>query len=164
MKQAAHDTFIGFLNHASPQYCWREEQPLQNALISSYIGDMPHNWASAECIRYTRHMLALEDATHLRLLAGITNGELATREEYVLTATPTRFGRLNLRFEPLDHGQGWRLKFERKSGPAPEKISLPASLGSRFHFTQIEGAHSRIEDHLVLVDNTASRWTAFWKA
>ena len=29
MKQAAHDTFIGFLNHASPQYCWREEQPLK---------------------------------------------------------------------------------------------------------------------------------------
>jgi hypothetical protein len=163
MKQAAHDTFIGFLNHASPQYCWREEQPLQNALVGSYIGDMPHNWASAECIRYIRHMLALEDATHLRLLAGITKGELAPQKEYVLTATPTRFGRLNLRLEPLDRGQGWRLKFERKQGPAPEKISLPASLASHFHFTQIEGAHSRIEDDLVLVDNSASHWTAFWK-
>jgi hypothetical protein len=164
MRQAAHDTFIGFLNHATPQYCWREEQPLQNALVGSYIGDMPHNWASAECIRYTRHMLALEDATHLRLLAGITNGELAPQKEYVLTATPTRFGRLNLRFEPLDRGQGWRLKFERLPGPAPEKISLPASLGSRFHFTQIEGAHSSIEGDLVLVDNAAAHWTAFWKA
>ncbi len=164
MKQAAHDTFIGFLNHASPQYCWREEQPLQNALVGSYIGDMPHNWASAECVRYTRHMLALEDATHLRLLVGITNGELAPRKEYILTATPTRFGRLNLRFGPLDHGQGWRLKFEREPGPAPEKISLPASLGARFHFTQIEDAHSHIEADLVSVDNTASHWTAFWKA
>ena len=125
---------------------------------------MPHNWASAECIRYTRHMLALEDATHLRLLAGITNSELAPRKEYVLTATPTRFGRLNLRFEPLDRGQGWRLKFEREPGPVPEKISLPASLGSRFHFTQIEGAHSHTEGDLVVVDNTASHWTAFWKA
>ena len=163
MKKAAHDTFIGFLNHASPQYCWREEQPLQNALVGSYWGDMPHNWASAECIRYIRHMLALEDATHLRLLAGITKGELAPQKEYVLTATPTRFGRLNLRLEPLDRGQGWRLKFERKQGPAPEKISLPASLASHFHFTQIEGAHSRIEDDLVLVDNSASHWTAFWK-
>jgi hypothetical protein len=164
MKQAAHDTFIGFLNHASPQYCWREEQPLQNALVGSYIGDMPHNWASAECIRYVRHMLALEVATHLRLLAGITDGELAGRKEYVLTATPTRFGRLNLRLEPLDHGQGWRLQFERASGPAPEMISLPATLGSRFHFTQAEGAHTRGEDALVLVDNSATRWTAFWKA
>jgi hypothetical protein len=164
MKQAAHDTFIGFLNHASPQYCWREEQPLRNALVGSYVGDMPHNWASAECIRYVRHMLALEDAAHLRLLAGITGGELAPEKEYVLTATPTRFGRLNLRFEPQDRGQGWRLKFERESGPEPEKVSLPVRLGSRFHFTQTEGAHSRIEGDLVLVDNAASRWTAFWKA
>jgi hypothetical protein len=109
-------------------------------------------------------MLALEDETHLRLLPGITNGELAPQKEYVLTATPTRFGRLNLRFEPLDHGQGWRLKFEREPGPMPEKISLPASLGSRFHFTQIEGAHSHIENDLVLVDTTDLRWTAFWKA
>jgi hypothetical protein len=163
MKQAAHDTFIGFLNHASPQYCWREEQPFQNALVGSYVGDMPHNWASAECIRYTRHMLALEDATHLRLLAGITNAELAPQKEYVLTATPTRFGRLNLRLEPLDRGQGWRLKFERESGPVPEKVSLPASLGSRFRFTQTEGARSRAEGELVLVDAAASRWTAFWK-
>jgi hypothetical protein len=164
MKQAAHDTFIGFLNHASPQYCWREEQPLQNALVGFYIGDMPHNWASAECIRYTRHMLALEDATHLRLLAGVTDGELAPQKEYALAATPTRFGRLNLHFEPLDHGQGWRLKFERKPGPVPETISLPANLGSRYHFSQIEGAHSRTEGELVLVDNAASHWTAFWKS
>lgn len=164
IKQAAHDTFIGFLNHASPQYCWREEQPLQNALVGSYVGDMPHNWASAECIRYTRHMLALEDASHLRLLAGITNGELAPRKEYILTATPTRFGRLNLRLEPLDHGQGWRLKFERESGPMPEQISLPTSLASHFHFTHIEGAHSHSENDLVLVDNSATHWTAFWKA
>jgi hypothetical protein len=46
----------------------------------------------------------------------------------------------------------------------PEKISIPASLGSRFHFIQTEGAHSRIEGDLVLIDNTASQWTAFWKA
>jgi hypothetical protein len=163
MKQAAHDTFIGFLNHASPQYCWREEQPLQNALVSSYVGDMPHNWASAECIRYVRHMLALEDGTHLRLLAGVTNGELASEKEYVLSGTPTRFGRLNLRLEALDRGQGWRMAFERQSGPAPEKISLPAKLGSRFHFTQVEGAQSHTEGDLVLVDSTTSRWTAFWK-
>ncbi len=164
MKQAAHDTFIGFLNHASPQYCWREEQPLKNALVGSYVGDMPHNWASAECIRYVRHMLALEDAAQLRLLAGITGGELAPEKEYVLTATPTRFGRLNLRFEPQDRSQGWRLKFERESGPVPEQVSLPASLGSHFQFTQTEGAHSRIEGGLVLVESAASRWTAFWKA
>jgi hypothetical protein len=164
MKQAAHETFIGFLNHASPQYCWREEQPLQHALVSSYIGDMPHNWASAECIRYVRHMLALEDGTHLRLLAGVTGAELAPQKEFVLAGTPTRFGRLDLRLEPLDRGQGWRLEFARMPGPAPEKISLPGTLGGGFHFTRTEGASSRVEGNAVTIDAGASRWTAFWKA
>jgi hypothetical protein len=64
----------------------------------------------------------------------------------------------------MDRGQGWRLTFEREPGPAPEKISLPASLGSRFHFTQTEGVQSHFDDGLVLIDTKASRWTAFWKA
>jgi len=164
MRQAAHDTFIGFLNHASPQYCWREEQPLQNALVRTYVGDMPHNWASAECIRFVRHMLALEDGGHLRLLAGITAAELDSGEGYVLSGTPTRFGALNLKLEPLDRGQGWRLSYERALGPAPEKVTLPAALGARFHFARSEGATSRIEGDLVLMDSAAARWTASWKS
>ena len=124
---------------------------------------MPHNWASAECIRYVRHMLALEDGRHLRLLAGVTDGELALEKEYVLTGTPTRFGRLDLGLEPLDGGRGWRMSFKRGPGPAPERVSLPGRLGSRFQFSQIEGARSRAEGELVLVDSAAPRWTAFWK-
>ena len=164
MRQAAHDTFIGFLNHASPQFCWREEQPLQDALVLNYVGDMPHNWASAECIRYLRHMLALEDGAHLRLLAGVTAAELAPGNPYLLSGSPTRFGHLNLNLEPLDGGQGWRLSYGRGTGPAPAKLSLPATLGTRFHFTRIEGAHSRVEGDQVLVDGAVSRWTTFWKA
>ena len=57
----ARSTFTGFLNHASPLYCWREEQPMRGSLTADYVGDMPHNWASAECVLYLRHMLALED-------------------------------------------------------------------------------------------------------
>ena len=163
MKQAAHDTFIGFLNHASPQYCWREEQPLQNALVGGYTGDMPHNWASAECIRYVRHMLALEDGSHLRLLAGVTGDDLGSGKGYVLTGSPTRFGRVDLKLEPLDRGQGWRLAYERGTGPAPQILSLPINLGARAHSTEIEGAHSRMEGGMVLIDGEASRWAAFWK-
>ena len=164
MRQAAHDTFTGFLNHASPQYCWREEQPLQTALVGRYIGDMPHNWASAECIRFVRHMFALEDGTHLRLLAGVTGAELDLGKEHNLTATPTRFGRLNLRFEPMDRGYSWHLAFEREAGPAPQKLSLPASLGGRLHFSSVEGASSRVESDQVVIDPAASRWTADWKS
>jgi hypothetical protein len=164
MRQAAHDTFIGFLNHASPQYCWREEQPLEDSLVLTYVGDMPHNWASAECIRYLRHMLALEDGSHLRLLAGITAAELAPAKPYWLAGTPTRFGRVSLNLEPLDRGQGWRLSYQRDAGPVPAKLSLPASLGAGFHFNRIEGAPSRAEGDLVLIDPAAAKWTAIWKA
>lgn len=164
MRQAAHDTFIGFLNHASPQYCWREEQPLQNALVGSYVGDMPHNWASAECIRFVRHMLALEDGPHLRLLAGVTGAELESAKEYILTGTPTRFGRLDLKLEPLDRERGWRLSFVRQAGPTPEKVSLPRNLGDRFQFTQAEGAPFRIDGDIVILDSAIARWTAFWKS
>ena len=83
VRDWAHRTFIGFLNHASPLYCWREEQPLQHALVGQDWGDMPHNWASAECLRYLRHMLALEDEQTLRLLDGITPAELNAREPFV---------------------------------------------------------------------------------
>ncbi len=38
---------------------------MQNALTGKYQGDMPHNWASAECIRYLRHIGRLK-------LTGIT--------------------------------------------------------------------------------------------
>ena len=88
----ARRAFHGFLNHASPLYCWREEQPLRGSTVAGYVGDMPHNWASAECVLYLRHMLALEDGPALRLLEGIGATELAARQPYRLKQTPTRFG------------------------------------------------------------------------
>lgn len=163
MKQQAHDTFVGFLNHASPQYCWREEQPLQNALIGSYVGDMPHNWASAECIRYMRHILALEDGENLRLLAGVTDGELASAALYKLTGTPTRFGRLDLALEPLDRKRGWRLSFRRGHGSAPKSIELPARLGGH-QIKTAEGVHPRQQKEFVSIDPAATEWSVTWSA
>jgi hypothetical protein len=61
---------------------------------------MPHNWASAECVRYLRHMLALEDGKSLRLLNGITPAELMPPTRYILRNSPTRFGRTDLELEP----------------------------------------------------------------
>jgi len=164
MKQAAHDTFTGFLNHASPQYCWREEQPLQNALIGSYVGDMPHNWASAECIRYIRHILALEDGANLRLLAGITEGELSAGKPYALRGTPTRFGRLDLNLEPLDKGQRWRLSVHRDKGPDPVSISVPAVLGGNLQLTRAEGVQLKRSGDTVTIDPTSRQWSLTWKA
>jgi hypothetical protein len=124
---------------------------------------MPHNWASAECILYLRHMLALEDGLGLRLLAGIGDFELADGEPLSLAQSPTRFGRLDLNLEPLDRHQGWRLKFQRGSGPTPANVLLPETLASRFRFAEIHGAQARLQGNAVFVTASAAAWEAVWK-
>jgi hypothetical protein len=157
----AHRAFTGFLNHASPLYCWREEQPLQHSLVGQDWGDMPHNWASAECVRYLRHMLALEDGKSLRLLNGITAAELIPTAHYSLQNSPTRFGRINLELEPAG-ARGWRLRFDRASGLSPSSISLPANIGP-LQVKEVIGAGSKINGGIVEVDPFAKKWDAILK-
>jgi hypothetical protein len=158
LRDWAHRTFTGFLNHASPLYCWREEQPLQHALAGQDWGDMPHNWASAECVRYLRHMLALEDGKSLRLLNGITAAELMPTAHYSLQNSPTRFGRINLELEAAGL-QGWRLRFDRARGFSPSSVSLPANIGS-LQVKEVIGAGSKLNGPVVEVDPFAKKWDA----
>lgn len=155
----AQRTFTGFLNHASPLYCWREEQPLQHALVGQDWGDMPHNWASAECVRYLRHMLAVEDRKSLRLLNGMSPAELTPSSHYVLRNSPTRFGRIDMEIEPAG-ARGWRLRFERSEGPSPSSISLPTTIGV-LQVQEVRNASSRVASDVVEVDPAARKWEAF---
>ena len=62
----AAETLYAFGNHASPLLVWREEQmPVGQG--EQVVGDMPHNWASAEFIRLVRHSLILERGGELHL-------------------------------------------------------------------------------------------------
>jgi hypothetical protein len=160
----ARSTFTGYLNHASPLYCWREEQPLRGSLTADYVGDMPHNWASAECVLYLRHMLALEDGRDLRLLAGVGDFELASEEPLSIVQSPTRFGRIDLDLEPLDGHDGWRLKFRRGAGPAPANVHIPVTLGSGWRFDKVGGAEVRRQGEILLVTPSATSWEVVWKA
>jgi hypothetical protein len=164
LTEWARTTFAGFLNHASPLYCWREEQPTRGSLTASYVGDMPHNWASAECVRYLRHMLALEDGRDLRLLAGVGDSELAGGTPLSVAQSPTRFGRVDMTLEPLDGHAGWRLKFRRGAGRAPAEVHIPAILGSGWRFATITGAEARQQGSIMLVTPSAASWEAGWKA
>jgi hypothetical protein len=157
----AQRTFTGYLNHASPMYAWREEQPLQHALIGDNWGDMPHNWASAECVRYLRHMLVLEDVDTLRLMDGITAVELAARKPFELRNTPTKFGRVNFLAEPTA-GKGWQMKVHREGENAPLRIEAPSILG-RARFTRIEGATQKTENGRIVIDPAATDFTVFWE-
>lgn len=139
LRELARRTFIGFLNHASPLYCWREEQPLQGQFVSQFLGDMPHNWASAECIRYLRHSLVMEDGMDLRLLEGITAADLQRDARYELVDSPTRFGRITMSFEPMLGGKKWVLQFRRGNGPQPRILAVPMTLGNGITLTQLNG-------------------------
>jgi len=160
-REWAHRTFEGFLNHASPLYCWREEQPLQHALVSQYWGDMPHNWASAECVRYLRHRLVLEDNDSLRLLCGLVATELDARQPVELHDTPTRFGRVSLRLQPTAKS-GWCLEFQRDGARAPESVEITSDI---FHHREahIAGASFHRAGDRIAVDPNATKWTVTWQ-
>lgn len=159
----AHRTFTGYLNHASPLHAWREEQPLQRALVGDNWGDMPHNWASAECIRYLRHMLVLEDDRKLRLLAGLMPSDLKDRAPFSVQGSPTRFGRVSLNAEPWG-AHGWKARFSREdSAEAPEAVEVPEKLDAGAVLMRIDGAAKRGEAAGTIDIDPASRaWTAYW--
>jgi hypothetical protein len=164
MRDLAHRTFSGYLNHASPLHAWREEQPLQNSLLGMAWGDMPHNWASAECIRYLRHMLVLEDGQKLRLLEGILAPDLRARQPFALTDTPTRFGRISLTLEPAA-GRAWKAHFLRKDGDIPDSIEVRTDLLPGLTLSRVNGAGFHAgADGMANIDPAAKEWTAIWEA
>jgi hypothetical protein len=160
LSEWADRTFHGFLNHASPLYCWREEQPLQHALVGQDWGDMPHNWASAECVRYLRHMLVLEDGLRMRFLEGMIPANSAPRELFRLERTPTRFGRVSLDLEPLA-SNGWKLETTFEPTHRPTSVEIPISMNRR-QFERVVGANFQINGRRVMIDPGARKWTAFW--
>jgi hypothetical protein len=91
----AAQALYGFANHASPTLLWREEQSLIGEKFKK-VGDMPHNWASAEFIRLVIHLLALDRGDEMHLLEGLprewTGPGMATR----LNGVATPFGPLDM--------------------------------------------------------------------
>jgi len=160
LREWAERTFTGFLNHASPLLAWREEQPLQQAAVSQFWGDMPHNWASAECVRYLRHRLVLEDEDRLRLLDGISPSALARRQAFSLAGTPTRFGRISLAAEPSGK-TGWQISFRREGSRAPQTVDLAADLLSG-RTPKLKGAAFRLQGDRLSIDAEKSEWKLSW--
>ncbi len=167
-KDLARKTFIGFLNHASPLYAWREEQSLQDAPVFDFIGDMPHNWASAECIRYLRHMMILEDEKNLRLFEGIGLPELNAGKTMELTYSPTRWGRISVSLEPID-SKTWKTKFKRedfdeKKYSQLDYIIMPRKLAGVFYFNGTKGVYANKNGDQALVRTDKHTWECEWKS
>jgi hypothetical protein len=92
----AIDYLYAFANHASPTRVWREEQSLTSTGNGQFVGDMPHNWASAEFIRLVRHLLVLERGETLALLPGLPPEWIKPGAIVRVVRTPTRFGPVTL--------------------------------------------------------------------
>lgn len=126
----AVDYLYGMANHATPTRVWREEQSFTDSEEGQLIGDMPHNWASAEFIRLARHLVVFERGSMLELLAGAPREWRKAGDVIALENTPTRFGPVSLRVET---GAGRRFTLDLSLDPAwankPESIQalLPAN-------------------------------------
>ncbi|MBA4313331.1 MAG: hypothetical protein C0417_11955 [Chlorobiaceae bacterium] len=165
--ELARKVFFGFLNHASPLYAWREEQSLQDEPNFNFIGDMPHNWASAECIRFLRHRLILEDERNLLLLQGIGLADMESNKPFGLSYSPTRWGRVTVELNRIDD-LSWNMKFKREDfnqqiiGPL-EYIMMPAAIGGKYYFLKTNGVKSVRNGEIIYIRGHELEWECIWK-
>jgi hypothetical protein len=116
-------TFYAFGNHACPLLCWREEQNPRGE-AERYVGDMPHNWASAEFIRFVRHMLILERGRELHLLAGMPRSWSGAGDVIELTDIPTSFGHVSLSVRIAEGGQSGSIRIMPPERELLQKIVI----------------------------------------
>ena len=128
-SQKAAATLYAFANHACPLLCWREEQNPRGE-PEKYVGDMPHNWASAEFIRFVRHLLILERGRKLHLLEGMPPTWSRPGDTIRLTDIPTSFGPVSLSVHVAEDGRSGRIRIRP---PTREKIEKLVVHLEHFH-------------------------------
>ncbi|HLA41677.1 MAG TPA: hypothetical protein VJ417_16860, partial [Candidatus Glassbacteria bacterium] len=116
-------TLYAFANHASQTLVWREEQkPLGEGL--EMVGDMPHNWASAEFIRLVRHLLVIERAGELHLFEGLPAEWAAPGLVTRLDGVATEFGKVSLELVVAQDGRSALLTFDPPGRTPPDRVAL----------------------------------------
>lgn len=126
----AAEVLYSFANHAAPVLVWREEQSLKGEPFEK-VGDMPHNWASAEFIRLTVHLLALDRGNELHLFEGLPAEWAKPGMKTTLNGVATPFGPLTFALEIAQDGKKASLKIEPLRESSCEKIIVHLSGWSR---------------------------------
>jgi hypothetical protein len=119
----ASRSLYAFANHASPLLVWREEHNPRD-LPRSFVGDMPHNWASAEFTRLTVHLLALDRGNELHLFEGMPKEWLRPNMVTSLKGIATPFGKLNFSLEVDGTGKLASLQIDPLSDPSCNKVVI----------------------------------------
>jgi hypothetical protein len=117
----AEQALAAFANHASPTLVWREEQSLKGEPFKK-VGDMPHNWASAEFIRLTVHLLALDRGTELHLFEGLPAEWVTPGAVTALNGVATPFGPLTMSLKVAANGKSAKLHVEPLSDSSCTKL------------------------------------------
>jgi len=117
----AAQSLYAFANHAAPMLVWREEQSLKGAKYRK-VGDMPHNWASAEFIRLTVHLLAVDRDNELHLFEGLPREWVGAGMVTKLNGIATPFGKLYLTLKVDNSGKTARLTVEKLPPSSLERI------------------------------------------
>jgi len=122
-------------NHASPTLAWREEQTLRGSSEFKTVGDMPHNWASAEFIRLVRHLLVLERGTVLHLLEGLPLNWTKPGMETRLDGIGTEFGPIKMSLKIAADGKTASLEVDldssRHAPPSGVAVHLEGLTGKK---------------------------------
>ncbi len=117
----AAQTLYAFANHAAPILAWREEQSPKGEEYKK-VGDMPHNWASAEFVRLAVHLLALDRGDELHLFEGLPVEWTRPRMVTKLNAVATPFGPLTMELKIADDGRTAMLRVEPLADPSCKRI------------------------------------------
>ncbi len=124
--QEAAQVLYDFARHASPPRVWREEQkPVGKG--NDEVGDMPHNWASAEFIRLCAHLIELDRGGELHLFEGFPHEWAGPGMLTRLNGVLTPFGPLHLELRVAADGKSARLRMSKLKGPRPDKIVVHLS-------------------------------------
>ena len=110
-----------YANHAAPTLVWREEQSLRGQKFRK-VGDMPHNWASAEFIRLVVHLLALDRGDELHLFEGLPAEWAGPGMVTQLNGVATPFGPLTLQLRIAQAGRTAKLHLEPLSDPSCRRV------------------------------------------
>lgn len=111
-----------FANHSSPTMVWREEQK-PNGKGNEEVGDMPHNWASAEFIRMVVHMIQIDRGNELHLFEALPQQWARPGNITRLNGIRTPFGKINLALEVNAAGNTAQLSLQfLDKNNLPEKV------------------------------------------
>jgi hypothetical protein len=162
MPEDARSLFIGCLNHASPVYTWNRAGG--GGPGEGGAGAPVDLRATAECIRFLRHAMVMEDGDLLRLFEGIGKEDLSPGRRLAIDRTPTRWGRVSVSLDPVD-ARTWKVTFSREPGDQAKALPLkavemPRVLGPNFRFDTITPGTAIKNGPRVIVDAEKLNWEA----